>query len=1334
MKLCVLRLFVLGVSVWALPLGCSSGPNAPMSDAGSAEAGAPGVTPGGDAGAPGVTPGGDAGAPGDAGVSGTCTNATVDDGNPCTMDWCDPSSGPVHMPLAAGTACADENVCNGAESCNAEGACAAGTPLVVDDGDVCTTDTCDVKQGVSHAAQPGCDRLPNLGGGRYETRASLLGIVHSADGAAVSGYAVSVLEVPVSGAARSDLTVVAASDGSFRARLTGFPEVVPAHTPPLHALVRITAEGFLRVEREVYLRPGDAKNLGTLVMIPSDSALTMIGPEGGSASDSRNLVTVEIPPGALPSSIPIRITPVQAREQFPFPLPDTTATMYGVVLEPDDAKGHIVRVADATQAGPTGRQTTFTWNGDGQPNTITSHQVLTAFSYDAATGNVSASSDITGTNGWTYDAAGNVASRSDATTSLTYTHDAGNRLTKIVDALGNATTLGYGQGACGCPNGELLTSLHTPDLPTDAQWTYAYNADGLLQTATDPQSATRSFSYNATRDVASTKDALGHETRFSYDQLGRQKSITDPLGRLGVFAYPVPMSGAMNGPSVYAGSPDGQAATTDLDATLTDGQYQVGKNFYPLASFPARVEFYRDATFAFSLGRNYDSNQRLANRGDRVGLPFSGSQILPTTTTASQYREQLFSYINNYDWTSLFQDTESDYIGHYEYEFNNYNADLDVTSDTGWTAVTANYTYTRDNAGRATAVATTFQGLDGTTTESFPGPAASYNYDPTTGRITTLTNGSGTQALAYDARGLLKTLALSFDTGQPTPQAEGTFALSYDPVGRNTRLDYPDGHFRTQSYDRVGRLLSRCYDGYPAPAVARCYTAQYNAVGNPSELTDPEGKSEISYDALDRVTQVWRTPTGGPRTLDEEYSYNALGALSKNIATSVDDKRPLLSGGGTASGGIPATHSGQAVTLDPAGQVTGLDGSTLTFNKRAWLTGLTQAATTESYSYDAQSRRVVRLSTGTTGEYYSYDGANLVAVTNGPGLNIPPAVRRRILYEGVDQALWMYDATIGSSVYFEVDTLGNVRRLRGGKPLSGPALASDFGGYRYTAFGHLNTTDTTTPYPTVAGQRYEQPLRWQSHWFLDVGPGLYDFKARVWSPDLATFLQPDEFGYLTRTGTLWSWPGQNPYRWRDPSGRDAEEWFLRNADNLQAGAEAVSGAALTLATGGLAGELLGLGSLDALGLGAASGAGAIVVDSGAAATTAVVAEAAENQCSAAADGVEAAAAEGAEAGAGALAKSDLNIGVHTAERMAERGVNESMVRVALEKGTPFIDPKNGTINYVLREGFASGKDLLVGTNPLTGKITTVIRGSDLIAPRFVPLISGGPQVVIPWGP
>jgi RHS repeat-associated protein len=79
-----------------------------------------------------------------------------------------------------------------------------------------------------------------------------------------------------------------------------------------------------------------------------------------------------------------------------------------------------------------------------------------------------------------------------------------------------------------------------------------------------------------------------------------------------------------------------------------------------------------------------------------------------------------------------------------------------------------------------------------------------------------------------------------------------------------------------------------------------------------------------------------------------------------------------------------------------------------------------------------------------------------------------------------------------------------------------------------------------------------QPFRWQGRIYL--GDGLYDFRARIWSTDLGAFLQPDEYAFLSRGGTLWSWPGQNPFRWRDPSGRlppgltAEEEEVLTDAD------------------------------------------------------------------------------------------------------------------------------------------------------------------------------------------
>nr|MBA3987159.1 RHS repeat-associated core domain-containing protein [Flavobacteriales bacterium] len=98
------------------------------------------------------------------------------------------------------------------------------------------------------------------------------------------------------------------------------------------------------------------------------------------------------------------------------------------------------------------------------------------------------------------------------------------------------------------------------------------------------------------------------------------------------------------------------------------------------------------------------------------------------------------------------------------------------------------------------------------------------------------------------------------------------------------------------------------------------------------------------------------------------------------------------------------------------------------------------------------------------------------------------------------------------------------------------------------------------------------------------------------------------------------------------------------------------------------------------------------------------------------------AAEATEATTTALARRANPLSYHGEfERFALRGVSPKMAQKAIEKGSMFYDPKNKSINYILRNGFASGKDLLVGTNPLSGKITTVIRGRNLASKRMIPI-------------
>jgi len=76
-----------------------------------------------------------------------------DDGNPCTSDSCDPLVGCGHG-TSDGAACSDSNPCTAGDTC-ASGKCVPAGPASCDDANLCTEDLCDVKAGCIQSAVAG---------------------------------------------------------------------------------------------------------------------------------------------------------------------------------------------------------------------------------------------------------------------------------------------------------------------------------------------------------------------------------------------------------------------------------------------------------------------------------------------------------------------------------------------------------------------------------------------------------------------------------------------------------------------------------------------------------------------------------------------------------------------------------------------------------------------------------------------------------------------------------------------------------------------------------------------------------------------------------------------------------------------------------------------------------------------------------------------------------------------------------------------------------------------------------------------------------------------------
>ncbi len=90
--------------------------------------------------------------------TGACTGLSIpcEDGALCTADGCDPVAGCVFLPISS--TCTDGNPCTVSDNCYL-GSCQGAAPLVCDDGDPCTNDSCAPSSGcqTTAATGPACD-------------------------------------------------------------------------------------------------------------------------------------------------------------------------------------------------------------------------------------------------------------------------------------------------------------------------------------------------------------------------------------------------------------------------------------------------------------------------------------------------------------------------------------------------------------------------------------------------------------------------------------------------------------------------------------------------------------------------------------------------------------------------------------------------------------------------------------------------------------------------------------------------------------------------------------------------------------------------------------------------------------------------------------------------------------------------------------------------------------------------------------------------------------------------------------------------------------------------
>lgn len=654
-----------------------------------------------------------------------------------------------------------------------------------------------------------------------------------------------------------------------------------------------------------------------------------------------------------------------------------------------------------------------------------------------------------------YDSNGNVVAVTDPLGNTTqYTYDSDGNQTSITDPLGRVTSSAF-------DSSDHQLSMTDP-LGNVVQ--YAYDGTGNLTTSTDPLGHSLSASFDSAGNLLSSRDALGNQTDVVYDSQGNITGTRDPTGNV-----PVTLNYDQSGNLVGYGSASGANQTFTLDAhgnpTAKTRVWVNPANTNDVEQVVSLLQFNDAGRLVQQVdpGGNartsvFNANGQLSARlgpagesefltydalGDLIEMRFADGTVIRMVYDAEQHEiVRTFRHVPGTPTTA----TYALYDAAGRLLSNQRLAGVVVTivsqpDGTSAPAITSGGTVVG-----ATALQFDAAGQLAAFTDA-AGQTARYEYDAD-GRQTAEVDPLGNRTeYGYDAAGR-RTLVRD-------PLRRETYFI-YDAIGRLNRSIFADGTSLVQNYSSAGQLASQVDplgrqtsfewnpQGQPAavvlPAVANPvaggsmvaprYTFAYDANGNRSAITDPNGNVTLMQsDARNRIV-ARSLPLGQT----ESYAYDSLNRIQR-LTNALGQVSQFL--------------------YDGAGRLT---------NRNDYAAGLTNPSAQVFFSYDALGRlSQLTDARGTTSYAYNDDG-NVTAMTSPEG---------PVYYE--------YDPATGrqtrvssdfTDVHYTYDAVGRVQSVqmvkRQGQPLPSPEVTS----YSYTPSGVLS--QVVRPNGVVTRYQYDQ--------------------------------------------------------------------------------------------------------------------------------------------------------------------------------------------------------------------------------------------------------------------
>ncbi|MES0488348.1 MAG: RHS repeat-associated core domain-containing protein [Leptospirales bacterium] len=325
----------------------------------------------------------------------------------------------------------------------------------------------------------------------------------------------------------------------------------------------------------------------------------------------------------------------------------------------------------------------------------------------------------------------------------------------------------------------------------------------------------------------------------------------------------------------------------------------------------------------------------------------------------------------------------------------------------------------------------TYDDLNRTKTLSAPGePSVTYTYDVTPfqkGRVSSVTDGSGTTSFDYDIRGN------NISTTRQTDDITLIFNREYDVLNRLQAITYPDGakvYYQYSDGGGISALTMDTADGSSTGHTVVDYTMEQDGSYKVFRTTGNGVKTEITYDPVTKRPEAMQTVLAdGTVEHNRNYIYNAHGNITdiedvinpaRTQSFVYDDLDRLTNASGN--------YGTRTYAYSENGNMTTKGDITLSYNNPLHVHGVTKAQSsvfgTKTYAYDGSGKMTDR-----NGDAITYDGYGRVsAILTAGGDNI------NYSYDYRGTRIKIYRAKTNTTVY-SMDNLYEVEK-KGGNPHS----------------------------------------------------------------------------------------------------------------------------------------------------------------------------------------------------------------------------------------------------------------------------------------------------------